>query len=348
MLEVLRDHLEMTAPHMRREILRLHENTIDILSSKGIDYSELRSGLVPSADKHEAAFIFDSTEIESSMYGREVFKQVLPLLEPRTTQSVLCGDLLGEDQNLIFEILEESMVLSRSFTFKHGTLLYGVYINNLSTPLLARLHQELGNFPAYLGYVQTSFASRAKTYFSMCMANLFLKKGKTLIVGHEGDRSNKENINITLYPLEEFGYKVASLQDDYFGIFLSYKIERPVFGVFAVDSEMALNSISHMIFKLDEFSVYLEEAKHGYLINKKLGKLSKAGLANVDRDHIAQLIQSKVSESYLYNLMYLDEYDVMKFNLMIEVDRVDGYPTRMTVALEYLPASKTLRVLTLY
>ena len=148
--------------------------------------------------------------------------------------------------------------------------------------------------------------------------------------------------------MEDFGYKVASLQEHYFGIFLSYKIECPVFGAFSIDSEMALNAISNDVASLGEFSVFLEESKHGYLINKKLGKIAKAGLVDAARDYISLLIQSKVTDSYLYNLMYLDEHDVMKFNLMIEVDRVDGYPTRMTVALEYLPENKILRVITLY
>ncbi len=348
MLETLRDHLGIAAPQMRQEILLLHGDVVRILASKGIQYSDLRSALVPSADRHEACFIFDSTEIESGMYGAEVFKQVLPLLEPRTTQSVLVGDLLGNDQELVFKILRESMILARSFTFRHSTLLYGVYINNLSNANLTQLHERLATFSAYLGHIPTSFASRAKTYLSLCMANLFVKRNKTLILGHEGDRSNAEDINITLYPLEDFGYKVASLQEHYFGIFLSYKIERPVFGAFAVDSEMALNAISNEVASLSEFSVLLEEAKYGYLINEKLGKLAKAGLADTDREYIASLIQSKVTASYIYNLVYLVEHNVMKFNLMVEVSRLDGYPTRITVALEYLPVDKTLRVITLY
>ncbi len=347
-LEMFRDHFGIAAPRMRQEILLLHGDVVRILASKGIQYSDLRSALVPSADRHEAAFIFDSTEIESGMYGAEVLKQVLPLLDPRTTQSVLVGDLLGNDQELVFDILQESMILARSFTFRHSTLLYGVYINNLSNANLTQLHERLAAFPAYLGYIPTSFASRAKIYLSLCMANLFIKRNKTLILGHEGDRSNADNINITCYSLEDFGYKVASLQEHYFGIFLSYKIERPVFGTFVVDSEMALNAISDEVASLSEFSVLLEESKHGYLINEKLGKLAKAGLADVDREYIASLIQSKVTASYIYNLVYLIEHDVMKFNLMVEVSRIDGYPTRMTVALEYLPADKTLRVITLY
>lgn len=348
MLEVMRDHFKITSPRMRQEIQAMHKEVIRILGEKGIDYASLRSGLVPNSGKHEAAFIFDSEAIESSIYGKEVLKRLLPLLEPRSTQSILGGDLLGDEQDFILEILRESMVLARSFTFKHAVLLFAAYINNLSEARLSQIHHELASFSAYLGYIPTTFASRAKTYLSMTMANLFLKHGKTIIVGHEDDIPNHENINSTIYPFEDFGYKVVSLQSNYFGIFLSFKIERPVLGGFEVDLEMSLNAISNGIAWLADFTVLLEEAKYGYLINKKLGKLSQSGLADADRDRIASLIQSKVSANYIYNLTYLKNYNTMKFNLMIEVDRVDGYPTRMTAALEYIPTTKTLRVITFY
>lgn len=72
-------------------------------------------------------------------------------------------------------------------------------------------------------------------------------------------------------------------------------------------------------------------------------------MPDLDRDRIASLITSKVDANYIYNLVYLPQHDVMKFNLMLEVERDDGgYPTRMTVALEYVPKDKVLRVITLY
>ncbi len=83
-------------------------------------------------DKEEAIYLFDSTAIDTGLYGRQIFDQLLPLLDSRSTQSILVGDLLDDDQRLIYEIISESMILSRSFTFKHSTLIFGVYINNLS------------------------------------------------------------------------------------------------------------------------------------------------------------------------------------------------------------------------
>jgi hypothetical protein len=166
MLEVMRDYFKLSSPAVRREIQAMHLAVQEILASKGINYANLRAGLVPSADRHEAGFIFDTQCIESSWYGLEVARAILPLLDKRTTQSVLCGDLLGKDQNMIFSILEESLVLSRSFEFVHGSALYCVYINNLSDAALRRLDSDLAHFPAYMGFIPATFDSRAKTYLS--------------------------------------------------------------------------------------------------------------------------------------------------------------------------------------
>lgn len=56
----------------------------------------------------------------------------------------------------------------------------------------------------------------------------------------------------------------------------------------------------------------------------------------------------KNKQSYIYNLVYLEEHYVMKFNIILEVEREEGYPTRMTAVLEYLPDKKSLRIITLH
>jgi hypothetical protein len=349
MLEVMRDYFGLTNPVVKCEIQAMHQATVTALASKGIRYSELRSALVPQADRHEAGFIFDSQCIKSSWYGLEVARAYLPLLDKRTTQNVLCGDLLGRDQELIFDILNESLELSRSFEFVHGTLLYCVYINNLSDASLKRLHTELAKFPSYVGYIPTTFASRAKTYLSTILVHSFLKHRRRVIMGHEDDRPNTENVNMAGYPFGDFGYEVFSIQSSYFDLFLGYKIERAVYPGFEVDTEMALNAVSDSVLPLEDCTIVLEKAKHQYLLSEKAGKLKKAGVADLERNDLAALIKAKIKLSYIYHLAYLEEHNVIKFNLMIEVPRSDGgYPTRLTAALEYKPNEKALRVITLH
>jgi len=347
-LDLLRDYDGLSAEQMMSEIRRLHSETINILAEKNIEYAGLRSGLVPQMDRQEALFLFDSEETGSSLYGPDVFDHLLPVLDPRTTQSILVGDLLGDNQQLILDILRESLQLARPFTFRHGTLIFGVYLNNLTDTSVERLNRELTQFPAYIGYIPTTFMSRAKIYASTTMAGFLLKKGKTLIMSHEDDRSNSENINITPYRLEKHGYTIASLQGIYQSIFLTFKIERPVFPADIKDQEHSLNAISRSLDPPTGCKVLLEEAKHGYLINQKLGKLKKAELDQLDRVQIERIIESKVAENYIYNLAYISTHNVIKFNIMLELERVNGYPTRVTAALEYLPESKTLRVITLH
>lgn len=349
MLEVMRDYFKLTNNIMHGEIQGLHVATCEALQSKGIAYEQLRAGLVPIADRHEAAFIFDSQCIGSSWYGYEVAKVTLPLHDKRSTQSVLCGDLIGDNQQLIFDILHESLVLARSFTFVHGTALYCVYINNISDAALAAMHEALCKYQPYVGYIPATFASRAKTYLSTILVNSYLKHGRTIVMGHEDDRPNDEDVNLVGYPFEDFGYRVVSLQSSYADLFLGYKIERPVFPGFEVDTEMSLNAVSPTVLHIDEFTVEIEEAKLNYLKSEKTGKLQKAGIADLDSYELAQLIRKKVAASYIYNLCYLSEHDVTKFNVMLEISRADGgYPTRILAALEYQPTKKNLRVITLH
>jgi hypothetical protein len=349
MLEAMRDYFKLSPAIMRREIQAMHRATQQILAEKGISYTELRSALVPSIDKHEAGFLFDSKCIESPWYGLEVARAILPLFEKRASQSVLCGDLIGDDQNFIYEMLKDYLVLSRSFEFVPGSALHCVYINNLSDASLQRFHTELSKYEPYIGFIPGTYASRAKTYLSTILAHIFLKFRNKVIMGHEDDRSNEENVNVIGFPFEEYGYKVVSLQSSYFGLFLSYKIERPVYEGFQVDTQMALMAMSDHLVLLEECEVLVEEAKHAYLTLEKAGKLEKAGVASLGRDDLAALIKSKIAASYIYSLSYLPEHNVTKFNLMLEIPRVDGgYPTRLLAALEYLPSKKVLRVITLY
>ncbi|XPF96318.1 hypothetical protein ACM9HF_10010 [Colwellia sp. RE-S-Sl-9] len=348
-LETMRDYFGATPDVMLREIQNMVATTIDVLKDKGIKYQELRTALVPRTDRIEAGFIFNTQDIVSYGYGNEVMKQLLPLLNPKSNYSIQCGDLVGEDQEFIFSTLQEFLLLSRNLDFVHGSALYCVYINNLTEAGLERINKSLSSFKSYVGYIPCTFSSRARVYLSTILVNSFLKHGNKVIMGHEDDRSNKENINIKGYPFEDFGMDVFSLQSVYFDVFLSYKIERPVFKGFESDTELSLNAISSQILPIDKFNVEIEEAKHGYLKSDKCGKLEKAGIEALSKDELSNLIRSKISESYIYNLSYSSEYDVSKFNIMLEIPRLDGgYPTRVVAALEYKPKDQLLRVITMH
>ena len=348
MLESMRGYFGLTSEVMFREIQAMLNTTVNALKDKGIEYQALRQALVPSINRFEAGFIFNIQDIESSWYGREAMKQLLPLLDIKSSCSVKCGDLIGEDQEFIFSILQESLILSRDLSFVHGSSLYCIYINNLTNSSLNRINDALSNFKPYVGYIPCTFSSSAKIYLSTILINRFLKHGSKVIMGHEDDRPNEENFNMVGYPFEHYGLKVYSLQLMYFDVLLGYKIERPVYKGFESDTEFSLNAISSEILPIEWFDVELEEAKYEYLRSDKRGKLEKAGVEALSKEELAELIRSKISDSYIYNLSYSPDYEVSKFNVMLEIPRVGGYPTRVLTSLEYKPKEKLLRVITMY
>lgn len=348
-LEVMSTQLGISQPRMMAEIQAMFRSTVQDLKKSGIDYSSLKTALVPALDRNEAAFIFDSTAIKDSCYGAEAMSKVLPLLDSRSTQSVLAGDLIATKnaQEFVFCLLQQQMILARSFEYKHSNLLFCIYITNLTDASLQRIHTELRNYPAYLGLIPTTYSSPAKTYLSTTLVNVFVKRNQTVLLAHEDDRSNDENINITLYPFESFGYTIKSIQQNDFSHFLSYKIERAIYSGFESDTHFSLNAISESVLQLSDLNVFIEDAKYEYLLNA--GKLIKSGLTQVGKAELADLIRSKIEANYIYNLRHMRDHNVRTFNVILEVPHSSGEdPVRVNVSLEYRPNDRILRVITLY
>ena len=348
-LEVASEYFKISQPQMRVEIQAMFHSTVRDLGKKGISYTKLKTALVPSLDHHEAALIFDSTAIDSGNYGAEVMSHVLPLLGPNSTQSVLVGDLIArnDSQEFVFGLLQRWLVLMRSFEYKHSVLLYCVYITNLTEASIIKIHEGLQSFAAYVGFIPTTYSSPAKTYLSTTLVNLFVKRERVILLAHEDDRSNNENINITPFPLEDAGYEIRSIQQHDFSHFLSYKIERATYSGFESDTHFSLNAIAENISCLSDFDVLIEDAKYEYLL--KEGKLIKAGLVKTGKAELADMIRSKVEANYIYNLRYMKDHNVSSFNIVLEVPySTGGHPARMNVSLEYQPDDRLLRVITLY
>lgn len=278
MLEVIRDYFRLNPRQVRREIQGMHANLVNVLTAKSINYTDLRGALVPATDRHELALIFDSQEIESCSYGSEVVCRILSIIDERVSCSFLCGDLIHKDQDFMYDLLCEHLVPAREFEFVHSTLLYCVYLNNLTEEMVDALHSELSKYRPYVGRIPATYSSLAKTYLSTILVRAFVKHRKKIIMGHEDDRPNEEDVNMLGYPFKEMGYQCFSLQDNLYGVFLSYKIERRVFPGFESDVEFSLNSVSETIIPLSDLRVQIDEAKLAYLKNAKEGSLRRAGL----------------------------------------------------------------------
>lgn len=351
MLEVMRDHFDLDPKHMFHLIQGMRHDVEVALSKKGISYNKLKSALVPAQDRREIALVFDTRAIESSWYGREVMEHVIPLFKKEGSHSVLVGDYLdrpGQDDQL-FGAFEQAVELRRNIEFHHPTQFFIIYINNLTDTMITHFDNGLRDYKGYAGIADTTYASAFKIYLSTMLVNTFIKHQNIILQGHEPDRDPEENLNMEGYPFEENGYICRSISDDLMGVLLSYKIERPVFPGFEVDTEFALNAVGLTPAALEEFEVDVAAAKLEYLKREKYGSIQRAGLLAITAEQLAALIRSKISANYIYGLTVDQTHNVTKFNIVIELrPSADRPATRLLAALEYRPDPRSLRLITLY
>ncbi|NRO99368.1 hypothetical protein GWC77_26145 [Paraburkholderia sp. NMBU_R16] len=350
MLPALREHYAWTDSRTFHEIQRFHSDLLKILRAKDIDYSSLRSALTPQPTKHEAAFLFDEQRCENTFVpGVECADALFMALDRKTTHSILGGELIDTRDEIARTLLRRSAIVARDLDFKHPCFCYVLYVNNLSEGNVAAIDSKLRKHKAYLGYVPCTYASLAKTFVSMHLVNLVIKQRDSVILGHEDDRPNTENCNLHLHDYIALGLRLKSLQSMYFDTFLSYKPEWMILEESDDDLEIALRAMSKKVVPLTEFAVSIADDKfEKYLKTAKLGKLTKAGLADLTKAELEAAIREKLRMSYLYNMEWVDEptHQLSKFNIMLEFPRRDGYPERVVAALEYRPVERLLRLMT--
>ena len=211
------------------------------------------------------------------------------------------------------------------------------------------MNDGLKDFNAYIGYIDVTNFCYMKTYASMILCNAFIKSKNKIIMGHEEDVDESKNINMCGYPFEENGYNCISLPEPYFGLFLSYKIERKVYKGFEKDTFFSLNTVSKSIFDIDDFKVLIDESKLRYLLEEKGGKLKKCFMLNITVEELEELIKSKIKDNYIYNMDYQEKYNTTKFNIQVEIPASDtGEIVKFLISLEYIPEQKILRLITMY
>ncbi|PMM35401.1 hypothetical protein BCT55_15215 [Vibrio splendidus] len=349
MLEVMADYFQMTHESIYLEINRMFHELIGTLKDKSVNYQELRNCLTPSIDKKEVILVFDSLQIDSSWYGGEVFEKIIPLLDRRTSHSFLCGDYIdhGLSQDVLYSELVASIKAVNPSEYKHGSQYFLVYINNVSENFIETLNNGLGNYKPYTGYIDVTFSGFMKNYASTTLVRSFIKHKNFIICGHEDDREHSENVNMSGYAFEENGYRCISVQDSLYGVFLSYKVERRVYDGFKRDTDFSINSITSNVLAIDNFDVEIDERKLTYLKENKTGRMKKSELIHFDKQELEALIRSKISDNYIYNLTYLKEHDITKFNILIEKQVDNQLPVRMMVSLEYIPSMHKLRLITM-
>jgi len=349
LFSAMQKFLGLGSADLNREIKYLHDDLVKILEEKGIKYQELKNALIPNKDRKEALLIFDSSKTNNSFYGGVIMDQVLMCLKDLKTHSVLTGDFIDIVHNPNFNVLNimkdyiELPVHSR-----YCAEFYLVYINNLSERQFNYVDNFYNHLEYFVGCVDVTYTSTLKDYSSHILGTSFIKYKNIIISMHEDDRDVHEDINIKGYPFEKYGYKIRSLPEYLFGVFLNYKIESNITGADISDVGVSIQSISHEYDGLNGFQVFVDEHKLNYLKENKLGTLKKFGGVDLTRKELENIILSHIKYSCVFNLDYASKYDVSKFNIIFEVEDIYGKPNKVIVALEYMYSEKQLRLLTLF
>jgi hypothetical protein len=349
-LDVTRDHYKIQSSRMFDLIQEMFADIEAILLRKGIDYRRLKTALVPSTNRREIALIFDSTRVKGTWYGARIFEQVIPLLSKDSNHCILRGDYIGdaEHRKLLYEVFAEDVRPVRDIEFRAPEEFFIVYINNLSDSMFQTLHTGLEQYDPYVGHADTTYASKFNVLISTMLGNVCLKHRNIVIMGHEDDRDNNEDVNVVGYAFEKNGFTVRSLQSMYYSLFLEYKIQRPVFDKYESDSEFSINSIHPRPMPLDRMKIRLDPAKHGYLTTQKADSLKRIGLLDKGADDLKAMIADRIHSNYIYNMTYDQQIGTSKFDILLEVGPSPSERFRVMVALEYLPDDRELRVITLY
>jgi hypothetical protein len=215
--------------------------------------------------------------------------------------------------------------------------------------MLSNIRAALSRYKGYVGWADCYSPSFLKTCFSTMLCNSFLKAKRVIIQGHEDDRENTEDVNMVGYPFDKYGCTCKSLQSMYSDLFLNYKIERGVYSGFESDTLFSLNAVSSTVVPLTDCEVEVEEAKLQYLRENKTGSMKKSGLLSLAKEEVQTKIYERLAGNYIFNMVYLDEHETMKFNTVLNfMSKGAQRVTKLTASLEYKPLEKRVRLITLF
>ncbi|TNV71179.1 hypothetical protein FGO68_gene15553 [Halteria grandinella] len=345
MLEFVRDFFGVSPERMHLEIRAMLNHTKMILARKGIKYQDLKAALTPQIHRKEIALIFDTINMTETWYGLPIHERLLPLLDKRSSRCILSGDYVGPPsaQDRLYEAFVENVTAIRPVDYIYSNQFYIVYLNNLSDEMAKTLVQGFLGFPPFVGFVDTTYSSRFKTFLSTAIGTTYLQNRNTVICGHEPDRDDLENVNIPGYPFQNHGFSLRSVPHDNFSVLLNYKIERQVSDGFHADTELSLNAVSSQPSRLSSCDIEVDSRKFDYLVREKAESLRGLGLLESDAVGLKKVIRQKIESTYIYNMAYTNDHDTTKFNMVIEVPAF-----KVLISLEYLTTPNKLRLITLF
>lgn len=323
---------------------------LKILESKNFKYTDFKNILIPQKDRKEILLVFDSRKIEKSDYGTHICDLIITNIPIEVRTSYISGDFIDitKSQEFTFGILSEHFDLSE-LDFYRSDMFYFVYLNNLSKNQFNFISTMLNKEKSYFGFADMTYGSLLKDYCSFILGSRFVKIGKKIMGTHEDDADTNENGNLCFIDFCKYGYSFKSIPVSYYGLFLSYKIERSIVESDPNDIKNSLIALAGKECNLDLFNLKLRESKHQYLITHKNGVLKRLDFLRLTTGELEDILNEKIWTNYIYNLEYIEDHKVYKFNTMFEFVRKDlNCKVKIQVALNYYHEKNELDVITLY
>ena len=321
------------------------------LSTKGIDYSKLKNALIPSKKRKEIAFVFDTHILNECIYDYFILNKILPLLGKDSTHSILVGDISGDSsrKHEIRDLFFENLFQINPTEYKYHNQYFVVYLNNLSDSMVINLVDKLKEAKYFTGYFDLSFSSAIKTKIATTVSTCLIKSKSHLILIDPDATNIIDEIPTTTSEYEELGFKCVFINQVYFYMFLSYKIEREILVGIEKDSDFSLNMLTSEFVDLSECNIEISPKKIEYFRKVKGDNFKRAGLINHSSTELETVISKRIANNYIYNLTFIQEHDILKFDILMEFKRVDKEQLmKMLLGMEYQPKEKKLRLITMF
>lgn len=348
-LQMMKQAFELNSKEIMKLINSDFEKTKSVLSDKGISYEELGSVLTPphKSNRKEIVLCFDTSIIADCWYGNDIIKNILPYISKKRCHALFQGDFCVNSKinQYAFGCLRENISLIRNFSTSYCPQYFLVYINNVIEEEIACLVKGLESYEAFIGYGNMTYSNSLKDLLAYYLGQFCIQIKDKILLSHEDDRSNNEDINLIGYNYKKFGFSYFSIQSYYYMNYLEYKIESQI--VDKADLIFSLNAISDTPEEYEAYHIIVDENKFEYIKNKNIALMKLTGIGKMQLEEFVLFLEEKIKQGYIYNLE-INTYQVTKFNTKIECRTSSGETGRILASFEYNTTNKNLRLLNLF
>ena len=348
--DMLIKYQDLSSIELNQEIISWFNILQNELKSKGLKYQDFKNMLIPQKSKQEIALVFDTNKIDDMWYGREILYKLLPTLYDLGNHSISTGDLIADNkhQKFVFSLFQKYLVPYRDTIYQNSGQYYLVYINNLTEAKIEKIIESIKMYTPFIGFFNFTYGNSLKTIVASVIGQRFLVMKNLVIVAaidEEMEYGTEHNLS---YDFEKFGFSVICIGHTTYSSFLSYKIECEVFPN-STDTQVSISAISQEYNNLYDFNILIEDKKFEYLMKEKTGSLSRLENPDFNLAYLENLIKSNLARNYIYNLDFNSNYQVSKFNIILELPIGDNQKfEKFLVSLEYIHDINTLRLITMY